>query len=498
MSIIRILLRKLLLRLLKYTGEEGTTNSRTAKSDAPFLQKALSVPAWAVALLIFLVLNCLLFGRMGSGWQGLAGTFLFIAVSMGIYAFYLRKYPSSTLTDSKLVMLLGLIVIMLVLIIILFMSFAITSYLIPIACGVMLITMLIGVPVALISLMVLSVLIAMVNNFDFNYFFVAVMGGLAGIYSTYSVRNRRDLMKAGLYVSAANMLGILMMNIIHHTSFVSMGNDFIMGIGNGFLSVILAIGLLPYLEDVFSIVTNIKLMELADYNQPLLKRLMVEAPGTYHHSMLVGNLAETAAELAGADPLLTRVGAYYHDIGKLAKPEYFTENQINIMNKHEDLTPNMSSLVLITHVKDGVTFAREHKLNKRIVDIIEQHHGTSLIHYFYMKALEKDSVSPAEETKYRYPGPRPRTKEAAIVMLADSVEAAARTVEEPSYERIADVVNTIINNKFTDSQLDDCNITLVNLRGIAEGFINTLTGIYHTRVEYERDESGNPDKKSSK
>jgi putative nucleotidyltransferase with HDIG domain len=213
-----------------------------------------------------------------------------------------------------------------------------------------------------------------------------------------------------------------------------------------------------------------------------LKRVMVEAPGTYHHTIIVGNLAENASELIGANSLLVRAGAYYHDIGKLKNPEYFAENREGLLSKHDDLTSSMSILILISHVKERVDLARECKLQRPIINIIEQQHGTSLIHYFYHKALEENKGSKVVEEKYRYPGPKLRGKEAAIVMLADAVEATSRTVEEPSYERLKNVVDKVINDKSTDGQLDDCNITLVNLHEIAESFAHTLTGIFTIAV----------------
>jgi len=369
-----------------------------------------------------------------------------------------------------------------------------SAYLVPSAAASILIAMLVNVPLAAIVLAILSMFVAVVNGFDFNFFFVSLVGGFTGIYTTWNVRTRKDIMKAGFWISGANMAAILSMFLLQHEAFnKTVMNDMLCGLGNGFLSVVLTIGILPYLEEIFSIATDIKLLELADFNQPLLRKLMIEAPGTYHHSLLVGTLAEKAAETVGADALLTRVGAYYHDIGKLTKPEYFSENQSELPSKHEDLTPNMSSLILISHVKDGVALAKSHRLSKSIVDIIQQHHGTSLILYFYLKALEEYKSSALEEMKYRYMGPKPRTREAGIIMISDAVEAACRTLEEPSYDRIKDTVNKVINNKFSDGQLDECNITLLNLHRIAESFARTMTGIYHTRVEYAE----STDKKST-
>jgi len=234
----------------------------------------------------------------------------------------------------------------------------------------------------------------------------------------------------------------------------------------------------------------VRLLELANLNHPLLKNLAMEAPGTYHHSIMVGNIAEAAAGLTGANPLLARVGAYYHDIGKVgkkAKPNYFIENQQRGFNPHDKLEPSMSALILVAHVKQGVEKAREFRLGTPISDIIQQHHGTNLIRFFYNKALEragKDHHSTVSEDKYRYPGPRPRTKEAALVMMADVVEAACRSLSDPTPARIQKTVQTLIMALFTEGQLDSSNLTLKDLHAVTKSFVRALQGIHHGRVEY--------------
>jgi putative nucleotidyltransferase with HDIG domain len=209
-----------------------------------------------------------------------------------------------------------------------------------------------------------------------------------------------------------------------------------------------------------------------------------EAPGTYHHSLVLSNLAGAAADTIGANVLLVRVGAYYHDIGKLAKPEYFTENQMMSDNKHDDLEPSLSKLVILNHVKDGVELAEKAHLSPRIVDFIQQHHGTSLIHYFYQRALEDNTAGDASEEDYRYPGPKPQSKETAIVMLADAVEGATRSLEEHTPVKIEETVRKVVNNKFIDAQLDECDLTLREIELICESFAKTLSAMYHTRVKY--------------
>ena len=480
----RRFLRRFLIGLLKLTKEKA--RERKKRKRVSFRETRVS--PWLIGVAIFLILFWILLEEFGFSWKNVLGLLLFIGIIVVMLSIYMKRYVSD-IGDHNSLAIIGLItVVMALLIEVIHVTPELSSYLVPVASAGMLITILINSHLAMVVMLILSIIVALINRFDFSLFFFALVGGVTGIYSSLDVRHRRDLVRAGLYISGANMVIIAMIGLIRQKSFSQLGESFLWGIGNGFLSVILTMGILPYLEELFSITTSIKLLELSDFNQPLLKKLMVEAPGTYHHSIIVGNLVENASELIGANSLLARVGGYYHDIGKLKSPEYFAENQEGLLSKHDDLTPSMSSLILISHVKEAVDLAREYKLQRPIINIIEQHHGTSLIHYFYHKALEENKASKVEEEKYRYPGPKPRTKEAAIVMLADAVEATSRTVEEPSYERLKNMVDKVINDKFIDGQLNDCDITLVNLHRIAESFAHTLTGIYHTRVEYPKKE----------
>lgn len=258
---------------------------------------------------------------------------------------------------------------------------------------------------------------------------------------------------------------------------------------SGFICAVVVAGILPAIENFFGIVTNISLLELSDFNHPLLKRMILEAPGTYHHSLIVGNLAESAAVAVGANPLLARIGAYYHDIGKLTQPEYFIENQ-KMASKHTHLSPSMSKMVIMHHVKEGLALAKQYRLKPAIIDFIIQHHGTSLVYYFYRKALEEiEQDEKVYEEGFRYPGPRPSSRETAIVLLADSVEAATRVIHEPQAAKIDEVVHKIINNKFIDGQLEDCELTLKDLENIAKVFIHNLSALYHGRIQYPQDQA---------
>ena len=320
---------------------------------------------------------------------------------------------------------------------------------------------------------------------------VLMIGSVLSSLLLWQARRRSKIITAGFLVGVLQALCVL--TFLHSLSFKTLPllRFCVVPFLNGIISAFLVAGLLSVFEFLFKVVTNISLLELADFNHPLLKRLVLEAPGTYHHSLMVGNISEMAAEAIGANALLARVGSYYHDIGKLEKPEYFSENQDNSSSKHDELSASMSKLVIMDHVKTGVELARQKGLNPAIIDFITQHHGTSLVYYFYRRALEstEDSEGVAEEG-FRYPGPKPQTKETAIVLLADSVEAACRSLEEPTAERISDMVHRVINNKFIDGQLDACDLTLRDLEKIAKTFIHMLGSFYHTRIDYPDQNKG--------
>ncbi len=256
------------------------------------------------------------------------------------------------------------------------------------------------------------------------------------------------------------------------------------GVGNGLLSAVVAIGMLPYLESAFGVTTPITLLELSSPNHALLRELLRKAPGTYYHSMMVCNLAEAAAEAVKANPLLTRVGAYYHDIGKMKRPYFFSENQLSGENPHDKISPNLSALIIGAHVKDGLEYARKYRLPRVIRDIIQQHHGTSLISFFYQRAVEQNGADKVAIENFRYEGPLPQSKEAAIIMLADAVEAGVRSLSKPTGNRVELLIRRIIKDKLSDGQMDQCDLTLKELDQIGNAFVHIMSGIYHTRVEY--------------
>ena len=372
---------------------------------------------------------------------------------------------------------------------------------IPLASISMMVAVLIDPGMAFLLTLVLTAFLGIIFNIRLDIVSMLVIGSIVGIYGVRDVQRRRDLTKAGLLIGLTNMVVLVAFSLLKHVPIDERIVEAGWGLANGIICGIIVTGLLPVFEMLFGISTNISLLELSDLNHPLLKELVMKAPGTYHHSLVVGNLAEAAAEVTGANRLLARVGAYFHDIGKMRMAPYFSENQIYTDNKHETLSPTISSLVIINHIKEGAELARKYKLGRAIIDIITQHHGDDVVVFFYHRALEqqdedKNQVTPED---FRYAGPRPQTKEAAIVMLADASEAATKAIAQPTPAKINDVVTKVINNKFIDGQLDECDLTLRDLHQIAEVFTHILSGIFHTRVEYpEMEKAANESRSGEK
>ncbi len=426
-----------------------------------------------VAVVVFVLL---------AGYCYIAGLSLVIPLLLVLYGFHLVMFKK---TDSRRILQLGLLLSLLVaLACLMSIYYRLNPYFIPVASTAML-TMLLFTDIQLSFMMAFmsAALTSLVTGMDIDYLIVTFIGGLSGAYAVRDARTRGTLLFAGILIGAVQVFAYF---LIHpQVNREVWGGHLWPLVISGLLSAGAVLATLKVFETFFGELTNFSLLELSDsLNQPLLKRLAFEAPGTYHHSLVVGNLAGAAADAIGANALLVHVGAYYHDIGKLDKPEYFNENQSMIDNKHDDLEPSMSRLVILNHVKEGVELARKHRLSAKLVDFIEQHHGTSIIHYFYQKALADGVVNEVGEDTYRYPGPRPQTREVALVMLADSVEGATRAIDEHTPTRIDEVVRKIINNKFIDGQLDECNLTLREIETICESFSRTLSAMYHVRVKY--------------
>lgn len=360
-------------------------------------------------------------------------------------------------------------------------------YAIPFAIGAMLVRIVLNSETALLFAVLCALLVGVLFGNSLLMTLYALASGLVGANGVRQCQERSTLYRAGMWVGLTNAALLIGIHFLAGRSLeLQLAWKVCFGLFSGLLSAVFVNGTIPLVESFFKYTTDIKLLELANMNSPILRQLMIEAPGTYHHSILVGNLVEAAAEAINANPLLARVAAYYHDIGKIKKPLYFIENAGGQRNRHDRLAPSMSGLILTSHVKDGVELAREHKLGAELVDIIQQHHGTALIKFFYDRAKNQtDPEKPQpDERDYRYHGPRPQTREAALIMLADAIEAASRTLQDPTPARIQGMVQKLINNIFTDGQLDECELTLMDLHLIAKSFNRVLAGSFHHRVDY--------------
>jgi putative nucleotidyltransferase with HDIG domain len=368
---------------------------------------------------------------------------------------------------------------------------------IPLAAGAMIICLFLGLTIAVPMALVMAIGFAIIlqNNFEMFLYFL--------INSTMAAYWLRDCRERKVFITAGTKLGLL--NVVLATAIhLYMGElssskllwDWAFAFMGGIVTGIVTAGIVPLVEITFDYTTDITLLEFANLDRPIMRRLMIEAPGTYHHSVIVGSLVEAAAMEIGANPLLAKVCGYYHDIGKIKKPLYFIENQTGGRNRHDKLAPSMSGLILIAHIKDGVEIAREKKLGQVITDTIRQHHGTSIIKFFYEKAKQKKGADAVKIDDFRYPGPKPQTKEAGLVMLADVVEAASRTLDNPTPSRIKGLVQNLINQIFSDGQLDSCELTLKDLHNIAKSYNKILYGIHHHRIEYsERRSADNGNEK---
>ncbi|MBN1822973.1 MAG: HDIG domain-containing protein [Endomicrobiales bacterium] len=483
-------LRKLLLFLLKSTEKKQKDSAVTRGGGQRIWQREIYIPAPVVSGLSILAFFVVLLFEVGLSWLKIAGLVLFLGLTYVFLAVYVRAESEDFSEDDESIMLLGLIFVGAVLTMQLFKKLLAPSAT-PVAAFSMLTALLLSRRLALVTAIILSLVLGVLNGLSLELFFIQFVSAVSGIIMVDKVRTRSDFTPLAARLVVVTLAAVLVLHFFRMWPVDTLGAMAVWAALSGIFSVLIVLGTLPFLESFFSKTTNLKLLELADFNQVLLKRLMIESPGTYHHSLIMASLAEQAAESIGANSLLARVGAYYHDIGKLKNPDYFIENQQPNANPHDPLSPSMSSLVIISHIKEGIALAQKHGIDRVIQDCIEQHHGTSLIHYFYHRALEENKEIPSEN--FRYPGPKPRTKETAILMLADAVEAASRSLDDPSPGRLRDLVEKVINNKFTDGQFSDCPITLHDLNSIAESLVSTLSGIHHARIEYQKTEKEQKD-----
>ena len=422
--------------------------------------------------------------KTGRDYAALAGRTLLVLAMAALMIVYLHQNRLRILENNALLGLLGSVVLTVLLLGRLFSmpAWPEAVYLNPSALVGLLLTLLIDAKVASMAAVVTAVLLGVISGFSWPVGTLALVGGLTAVLSVTKVSQRGDLMRAGFIVGGANVLLMMALGLASKDTGLIVNSY--LGLISGVLASIVAIGVLPYLESAFKITSSIRLLELSNPNHPLLRRLMLEAPGTYHHSILVGNLAEAAAEAVGADGLLARVGAHYHDIGKLKRPYFFVENQVGKDNPHDKIAPSLSTLIVTSHVKDGLELAGEYKLPDVVTQFIAQHHGTDLVRFFYHRATEASEDNTVEEKDFRYPGPKPHGKEVAIVSLADAVEAAVRSLSKPTPGKIEGLVRKIIKDRLNSGQLDESDLTFQDMDRIANAFVKVIMGMFHTRVEY--------------
>lgn len=431
-----------------------------------------------------------------SPWRSVTGIALIVLASIVTMTFYAHQYRKNVSDISKKLLLIALMMFLVLAMGKAVISLnlgdaeynAMTGILIPVAWATMTIAILVDVEIAYFSAALLSVFVGLLadptmsTHSGWLIALIALFGGFIGVHSVSLLSQRSDLARAGLYIAAFNVLTASCIALISGMGISAWLISIGLGIVNGIFSSVLAVGTLHWFETGFGITSAVRLLELSNPNRPLLKRLLMEAPGTYHHSVLVGNLAEAAAEEVQANAILVRVGALYHDIGKLKRPYFFIENQFAQDNPHDKIAPTLSALIITSHIKDGLEMAKEENLPQVLQDIIAQHHGDSVVSFFYHKAMEDNANVPEEA--FHYEGPKPQTKEAALVLLADSVEAAVRAMKQPTPGRVEGLVRKIIKDKLNDDQLSQCNLTFQDLDKIATAFVRILSGIFHSRVEY--------------
>ena len=433
-----------------------------------------------------------LLGTLGLLSDSASALYIYIALGVLViivmylqYGYIHKYYPAINKEFSKIVM----ISILNVFPVILARLFGMMSnYIIPLACMPMLITLLLNYKISLVFSMLNVILIGGAVGFNPNIIFLAILNVVLGGTLLRKMQQRNDILYSSITVAVLSSILTFSVGTLTTNNFMEILADSTFAAAGAILSGILTIGVLPFFESTFDIVTNAKLLELSNPNNPLLKKLLMEAPGTYHHSILVANLAELAAEQVGGNPLLARIGAYYHDVGKTKRPYFFRENQFGKKNPHDRLKPEVSSKIIISHVKDGSELAKEYNLPKTIHDFIVTHHGETLVKYFYLTVKNNSENSDeVKEEDFKYPGPKPMSKEQGIVMLADSTEAAVRSINEPTEEKIEKMVNNIIDDKLASGQLDNCDLTLRDISKIKKCFLKALNGIHHERIEYPDD-----------
>ena len=437
-------------------------------------------------------------GGVSSGPVQFLGIILHVAIILTLFGIYLHLFRKRIFWSNRKLALIALLILLEGFFAYLTRVINLTSpveYLIFVPAASMLLTIIFDSRVGFYGTAIMAFLAAGIRGNDYDVAIVSLVAGALSVYTVRDVRNRSQIIRSVGFIFLGYALTILALGMERIEPWSNILEALTFALANSIISPVLTFGLLIFFEQFFRVTTDLTLIELGHFNHPLLKMLSEKAPGTYHHSMTMASLAEAAASAVGANEVLARVGAYFHDIGKIEKPTYFVENQRGTRNRHDKLAPRMSSLIIQNHVKKGMMLAREHNLPEEVVDFIPQHHGTTRIDYFYRKALmladssdDETKIDEINDQDYRYPGPKPQTKETGILMLADSIEAAARTLDDPSPQKLEVLIDDLFKKRFEEGELDECPLTLKDLTKIKKAFLGVLVGVYHGRVKYPDEE----------
>jgi putative nucleotidyltransferase with HDIG domain len=424
----------------------------------------------------------------------LFGTALHASIVVGLYAIYLSLFRKRIFGNNRRLALIALLIVMEGFFAYMSRELDVTTpieYLIVVPAASMLLTIIFDSRVGFYGTVIIAFVVAGIRGNDYSIALASLVAGALSVYSVRDMKNRTQLFRSLGFIFVGYAASIISLGLERYEPLSVILEQLTFALVNAIVSPVLTYGLLIFMERVFKVTTDLTLMELAHFNHPLLRMLAEKTPGTYHHSMTIASLAEAAATAVGANEVLVRVGAYFHDIGKVEKPTYFVENQKGSRSRHDKLSPRMSSLIIAAHVKDGIALAREYKLPEEVIDFIPMHHGTTRIDYFYSKALklaenseDETKLDEINESDYRYPGPKPQSKETGIMMLADAVEATARTIDDPTPQRISDAIDELVKRRLDEGELNECPLTLTDLTKIKAAFLSVLVGIYHTRVRY--------------
>lgn len=422
------------------------------------------------------------------------GAVLHVTIVVMLFGIYLSLFRKKIVGSLRRLGLIALLILIVGLVAYLTREIEVSTpveYLIIVPAASMLLTIFFDSRVGFYGTVILAYLVAGIRGNDYSIALASLVAGALSVYTVRDMKDRAQIFRSLVFIFIGYSLSIAALGLERYESLSAVGEKMAFALGNAVISPVLTYGLLIFLERSFKLTTDLTLIELSQFNHPLLRMLSEKAPGTYHHSLNMATLAEAAAASVSANVVLARVGAYFHDIGKVVKPTYFVENQRSSKSRHDKLAPRMSSLIIAAHVKEGIALSREYNLPEEVVDFIPMHHGTTRIDFFYNKALEmarhsedETKIDEIKEQDYRYDGPRPNTKETGIMMLADAIEAAVRTIEEPTPQRIGDLVEELVKKRLEEGELDYCPLTMADLTAIKAAFVNVLVGFYHSRVRY--------------